>query len=114
MTNVYLWHVERVFCGNPVFGVLQGENAEKSRLIGLVYAPDVEIDGHWFVRVTGDECPRMFDPIHDAVIGVTSHRERINAKLYEFARKYATRCAEIESCEFVDETLSGQSRSYDL
>jgi len=62
------------------------------------------------VRVTREECPRMFDPIHDAVLGVTSHRERINTKLYEFARKYAVNCAGISLYEFVDETLPGQIR----
>jgi hypothetical protein len=40
MANVYLMHSERIFCGNPVFGVLEGESPVKSRLIGIVYAPD--------------------------------------------------------------------------
>jgi hypothetical protein len=117
MTNVYLWHVESVFCGNPVFGVLLGIQSQEPKdlgLVGLAYAPDEEIDGHWFVRVTDSRNPTKFDSRHDEIIAVTSHKERIPTKLYDFAKKYAARHAELNGCEFVDETFSGQSRSYRL
>ena len=48
--KIYLWQAERIFQGNPVFGILQGRTPQESKLVCLAYSPEVEIDGHWFPR----------------------------------------------------------------
>jgi len=88
--------------GHPVFSVTQ-LNGESSRLICLVYTPDLELDGHWLVRRTEDECARIMDTDHDRVLGVTSHKDRIHDKSYWCGRGYAEQYSRDNQCEFKEE-----------
>ena len=112
--KVYLLHVEKLFQGISVFGVLEDDKKEGRCLVGLVYSPNEEIDGHWFVRVTCKNSPKTFDPVHDKVIGVTSHKERIESKLYISARSFVENYSRENGRELVDETLPGQSQNYQI
>ena len=85
-------------------GVVNGnEIPDGSRLECLVYVPEIEIDGHWLVRRTNRECARYIEPEHDVVLGVTSHSDRRNHKVYEIAKKEALEIARYCECEVREE-----------
>lgn len=101
-STVYLREYDLLFDERDVFAIVNG--LKQTELVGLVYGSGQEIDGHWLVRITNPERPRLSDLIHDEVIGVTSHRDRLDAKTSECARNYAREYALASQCEFVDET----------